>query len=349
VTRDRDVGEKEPYTDIKPDQWQKVGNAMVYYLTAKSNTIKNIQNIISSTPHHILFLNSFFDPLTVKVLLLRRLVRGGLKPVIVAPRGEFAWGSLKLKYPKKFVYIQMAKLLGLYSKVVWHASSKFEAGDIMKIMRINTYEIHIALDLPTKTILKGSPATICQPVNDPRILKIVFLSRIAREKNLDYALKVLCNIKLKAIFDIYGPTDDATYWKECQKLMANLPGNVSVNYLGSVNPAEVVNIFSSYDLFFLPTAGENYGHVIAESLTAGTPVLISTETPWRDLQSDGFGWDIDLSRVDLFVEIIEKLALSGAQERFKTRTIIKKKIMERLLNPAALEANRQLFKEQLLC
>jgi glycosyltransferase involved in cell wall biosynthesis len=138
------------------------------------------------------------------------------------------------------------------------------------------------------------------------------------------------------------------YWKECQKLMANLPENVSVNYLGSVNPTEVVNIFSCYDLFLLPTAGENYGHVIAESLTAGTPVLISTETPWRNLQADGLGWDIDLAQMDSFVEIIEMAALLSDDERLRKRALIKSKIMERLLDPSVLEANRQLFQRRLL-
>jgi glycosyltransferase involved in cell wall biosynthesis len=145
-------------------------------------------------------------------------------------------------------------------------------------------------------------------------------------------------------FDIYGPAKNATYWKECQELIGQLPANVIVNYLGSVNPNQVVHIFSRYDLFLFPTGGEAYGHVIAECLTSGTPVLISTETPWRNLQDDGLGWDIDLAQEDSFVDIIEQCALLSPQERLKKRTFIKAKIMKRLFDPDVLEANRQLFR-----
>src|SRR5690606_10471907 len=98
-------------------------------------------------------------------------------------------------------------------------------------------------------------------------------------------------------FDIYGPISDQDYWKECQALIKSLPANVVATYCGSVAPARVAELFSKYDLFFLPTRGENYGHVIAEALSMGTLVLISDQTPWRELQADGLGWDVPLAAV----------------------------------------------------
>jgi len=348
VTRDRDLGEDKPYADIKLNQWQQVGNAMVYYLQPHSSKIKNILNLIVGTPHHVLYLNSFFDPFTIKVLLIRKFSRVNFKHVIVAPRGEFAWGSLRLKYFKKLAYIQIARLFGFYKKVTWQASSELEALDIIKVMQIKPDAIHIMPDLPYKIIPDKSLNVTFQPAPDCEGLRIVFLSRIAREKNLDYALRVLSKVNTRVFFDIYGPAEDATYWKECQELISKLPANVTVNYLGSVSPNEVIHIFSRYDLFLFPTAGENYGHVIAESLMAGTPVLISDKTPWRNLQANGLGWDIDLDRMDSFVAVIEKLALVSVDERANKRNLIKTKIMKRLFNPATLEANRQFFKGQLL-
>ena len=343
VTRDRDVGDDKPYSDIKINQWQQVGNAMVYYLPPQSSTIKDLLKLISQTPHNVLYLNSFFDPLTIKVLLIRKVGLINVKHVIVAPWGEFAWASLKQKYPKKFVFIHAARLFGLYNHVTWRASSEFEKLDIIHVMKIKPETIHVAFDFPIKNIPDIIPDVTFQPSTCYEGLKIVFLSRISREKNLDYALRVLSKVNARVRFDIYGPAENATYWKECQELISQLPANVIVNYLGSVNPNQVVHVFSRYDLFLFPTGGEAYGHVIAECLTSGTPVLISTETPWRNLQADGLGWDIDLEQSDSFVEIIEKLALLSHDERLKKRTIVKAKIMERLLDPAVLEANRQLF------
>lgn len=344
VTRDRDLRENEPYANVKLNHWNQVGNAKVYYLQPQTITIKGIYNLIISTPHDVLYLNSFFDPLTVKVLLICRLGFVKFEHVIVAPRGEFAWGSLGLKYPKKFVYIRVAKLFGLYRGVTWQASSEFEAQDIIKIMRVKPDMVHVARDLPNKVIPNECSEVTLQPSSDFEGLKVVFLSRIAREKRLDYALNVLSRVKRKVIFDIYGPAEDMIYWKECQELISRVPNNVRVNYFGSANPNEVVGVLSQYDLFLLPTAGENYGHVIVESLTAGTPVLISDKTSWRNLQADGLGWDIDLDQVDSFVRVIEDFALLSYNERLKKRTMVKTKIMERLSIPSVLEVNRQLFR-----
>jgi len=163
---------------------------------------------------------------------------------------------------------------------------------------------------------------------------------------LDFALKVLNKVSSKVVFDVYGPAENVAYWQECKDLINQLPDNVKVNYFGSVAPGEVLRIFSRYDLFLFPTGGENYGHVIGEALIVGTPVLISTETPWRNLQTDGLGWDIDLSHMDSFVETIEQVSLLSPAERLKKRNALKRKIVERLLDPVVLEANRELFRRQ---
>jgi len=343
VTRDRDLGDNKPYSDIKVNQWQQVGNAMVFYLPPHLSTVNNIFNMIVSTPHNVLYLNSFFDSLTIKVLLNRKYRRATFKPVIIAPLGEFAWASLKQKYFKKYIFIQVAILLGLYKNVTWRASSEYEMLDIINVMKIKHEAIHIASDLPNNIIPSEPPSVISNPFSESKSLRIVFLSRISREKNLDYALRILKKVNAMVLFDIYGPLENSKYWKECQELIRQLPANFKVKYLGSVNPNQVGNIFSSYDLFFFPTAGENYGHVIAESLSSGTPVLTSTETPWRNLQSDELGWDINLDQIKLFVEKIEEFALISNMERLKKRTIIKANIRKRLFDPAVFEANRQLF------
>jgi glycosyltransferase involved in cell wall biosynthesis len=285
--------------------------------------------------------------MTIKVLLIRKLGKVTFKPVIVAPWGEFGWASLKQKYPKKFAFIQVARLFGLYENVIWRASSEFEKLDIIKVMKIKSDAIHVTEDFPVKNIPDVSPDVAFKPPPHDQALRIVFLSRISREKNLDYALRVLSKVKTRVIFDIYGPAENAIYWKECQKLIAQLPLNITVNYLGNVEATKVVNVFSHYDLFLFPTGGEAYGHVIAECLISGTPVLISTETPWRNLQTDGLGWDVDLEQMDSFAEIIEKLALLSDDERLTKRAVVKAKIVERLLDPAVLATNRQLFRKQL--
>lgn len=265
-----------------------------------------------------------------------------MRTVVITPRGEFAWASLRQKYVKKYTYILLARLIGLYNGVIWHASSEFEAKDIINVMKVDASMVRIAFDLPIKHH-KGST------VNAPRLhsseeqLRVVFLSRISPEKNLNYALKILNNVTAKISFDIYGTIENKTYWEECQQLISALPDNISAKYCGSVKHSDVIATLGGYDLFLFPSGGEAYGHVIAESLISGTQVLISTNTPWRNLAEKGLGWDIDLDDEKSFVTVIENLALSSNENFDNSRALIKSKIDDILLNPEVMAANRALF------
>lgn len=343
VTRDRDVGEELPYQGIEVDRWQRVGNAMVFYLGPGGNLLSRVTRLVSSTPHDVLYLNSFFDPLTICALSGRRLgISSVKKPVVLAPRGEFAWGSLRLKYPKKRLFMLLARTTGLYKDLVWAVSSEFEAEDLNKVFGVPRDAMRIALDLPTKALPRDWRCEKDERDDHPGT-RIVFISRIAREKNLDFALHVCRRVRAEIAFDIYGPAEDEAYWRECAGIIDKMPSNVKVSYLGCAKPEEVISIFSRYDLFLFPSCGENYGHVVAESLLAGTPVLVSTKTPWRNLEADGLGWDVPLEEMDTFVSLIESLAALEPENRCRKRSDIRQKIVSRLLDPAVLDANRRLF------
>jgi glycosyltransferase involved in cell wall biosynthesis len=341
VTRDRDLGSDQPYSEININDWQYVEGAMVRYLPPESITTRNLVKLISNTPHDLIHLNSFFDPVfTLRILLARKIGWSPNTPLLLSPRGEFGEGSLKLKYAKKIVFIKISKLIGLFDEVVWHATSKYELQDIIGVLNFNIDAVRMALDLPSKVI----PDMASNRSLSDRALRVVFLSRISREKNLDFALQIFKQVSANVVFDIYGPDEDLMYWKECQELIEKLPKNIAVSYRGPVSPNRVAEIFSGYDLFFFPSKGENYGHVIAESISVGTKILISKNTPWLNLESDELGWDVDLKDEGVFVNIIEKLAGESLDDRIQKRVIVKKGALKRLFDPKIVNDNRELFR-----
>ena len=319
VTRDRDVGERVPYPLITRNGWNKVGKADVFYLEPGQIGLSFLRGLLRSTSYDVLYLNSLFSPgFTIRPLVLRRLGLVPRTPVIVAPRGELTEGALNIKAAKKRTYLAAARAFDLYRDVIWQVSSAYEQDhlktNIKSIVRrdADKFRSVIATDLISREVPVALPLSSQRKV--PGKLKVVFLSRISRMKNLDVAIKILDQVKGDVIFDIYGPLEDAAYWRECEKRIALLPENIGVRYKGSIQAEDVIPTLSRYDLFFLPTQGENYGHVILEALSAGCPVLISDRTPWRNLESEGVGWDFPLEEPSLFATAIQKCVdMDGAE------------------------------------
>jgi glycosyltransferase involved in cell wall biosynthesis len=113
---------------------------------------------------------------------------------------------------------------------------------------------------------------------------------------------------------VYGIQEDPTYWTECQRLIAALPANVHLHYKGPLSPDDVITTLASYDAFFLPTLGENFGHAIHEALLAGCPVLVSDRTPWRGLEVARAGFDLPIESPELFRHAIERFAAMPPEE-----------------------------------
>src|SRR3546814_5970605 len=89
--------------------------------------------------------------------------------------------------------------------------------------------------------------------------------------------------------DTHFPDTTRVRSQRCEAAITALPSHVVAVYGGSIEPSDVVPALSRHDIFFLPTFGENYGHVIAEALEAGLRLLISDQTPWRGLAEAGVG------------------------------------------------------------
>lgn len=347
VALDRDLGDKHSYPNAIVNTWMSCGRAFVRYVSPRRFYLHEIMRILHSTAHDVIYLNSFFDPgFTQQVMISRWLGRLGECPVVIAPRGEFSANALKIKFWRKWFFIKLVKLLGLYSNVTWQASSIHEAEDIRRVMFLKNDSID-------RIVVCGNVAALpveASPVNgvglldsSDDVLKLCTLSRISPMKNLDYALGVLALVRVRAKFTIYGPIEDNPYWMYCQKLIARLPVNIQVVYEGAVSPDDAVSTLSRHDLFLFPTRGENFGHVIHEAMSAGLVVLISDQTPWRDLEAKEVGWDLPLSSPESFARCIE--AVAGWNPERRQRWGVRACDFAARVGSShdTLEANRSLF------
>lgn len=293
VTRNHDCGVVEPYRGIKAGFWEQVGKARVLYCAGGELSLRRLLHMANEVAPDVVYLNSAFAPMGRKLLMLRRAGLLDEMGFVLAPRGEFSPGALQLKHNKKKAFLAMASVAELYRELIWQASSTAEEKDIKAAMGTNC-QIHIAPNLASRSRLQNVDVAD-RPEKVAGSARFVFISRITPKKNLSQAVQLLGDLNGEVSLDIYGPIEDEVYWRKCQDLISGLPANIEVIYRGTLFPADVASTLGNYHFFFFPTLGENFGHVILEALSAGCPVLLSDQTPWRSLTKKGAGWDLALS------------------------------------------------------
>lgn len=348
ITRDRDFSATAPYSGVKINDWQKAFGYKVIYLSPSRWSFRHFQNYISLTPHDILYLNSFFSISTIKILILRLLGMVPQEPLLLAPRGQLLPGAMmnsKGKHLKKILFIQLCKLTGLCKDVIWQATNELEKQNIKQHFKVDPF---VATNLPPKheRFMDTRQRTLDKEANKAHF---VFISRIVKNKNLDFALKLLQRVKGTVFFDIYGPLEDYEYWKKCEAELMRLPFNVVAKYCGQVSHNKVSTILGNYHFFIFPTRSENFGHIVLESMAAGCPVIISDQTPWRRLAKQGAGWDIPLADKEGFRRIIQRCIDMGSKEFDALSQSTREASVKLLNNEKSIVQNRLMFETILRC
>lgn len=304
VTTDRDHGDKAAYPGIQTESWNRVGKASVWYVEPGGFVSGLIEK--KAAEADTVYICGCFNDYARTALKLKK--QGKIKAkVLVASMGLFARGAFHIKYPKKKAYIMWLKAGGYLKNIEWSASSEQEIEDIKREVGRDAV-CQLAEDIPRQI------ETLPQPTVKAARLKMIFLSRISREKNLDFAIDVLQEITGEIDFDIYGPIADKDYFSACMIKAANLPEGIKVIYRGEAPSEKVLEIFSHYQVFLFPTRGENYGHVIYEAMAGGCIPLISDRTPWDRIEEAGAGKVIALEKKELFVKAVQELSDASVEE-----------------------------------
>ncbi len=305
VTRDHDGKlDRRQYTGVKINDWNTIRNAKVFYLSKENVKLSKIRELISTVQPDSIYINSYFATPAIYVLKLRKLKLIPNYRIVIAPCGELSEGALRIKSSKKKIFVNLAKMTGLYKDLIWKASSELEKDEIEKL-KSPTDKVFVAPDMPPKQIFPEYRQKD-KLKKKTGAAKMAFLSRFMRKKNFKWLLENLGTVKGKLSIDIFGPLEDEIYWNECQKIIKNLPENIKIEAKGAIPHEQVVKTLFQYHFFILPTLGENFGHIFLEAMAAGCPLIISDRTPWQELEKKQIGWEIALENPEKWVEVINK-------------------------------------------
>ncbi|MDA7803008.1 glycosyltransferase [Crocinitomix sp.] len=331
-----DLGETEPYPNIELDQWFDKDGVMIKYMSRrnmKSSAIKG--NILEIDPD-ALYLNSLFSKLytLVPMTLVKKI------PIVIAPRGMLGVGALEIKKAKKLLFLRFTKYLRFYKSLTWHASTQDEVDEIKAAYGENA-KIVIAQNIPTAQQLSLEDIIKKRKTGNVRF---VFVSRIAKIKNLHLAVNAMKHVQAdqKVEFHIYGNIEDKDYFKKIQRQFQDY-GNVSIEYKGALNPTLLSSTFLYADFFILPTKHENYGHAIVEAWANGCPVIVSQNTPWRNLRVRNLGWDVDINEPEGLINAIQEAVDLGEEDYLSMVRESFNFFKDEISDIEIIEANRKLF------
>lgn len=86
---------------------------------------------------------------------------------------------------------------------------------------------------------------------------------------------------------VIGVADDPEYERDLRNRSFALGHRIE--WLGHLPPDDIFTHLDHSTAAVFPTAGENFGHAIAEALSRSCPVLIADVTPWTPVIQGGGG------------------------------------------------------------
>lgn len=295
ITSNKDIA-SDSFLNVKYNVWIDKEEIKVIYLSKQNQTSKFYRILIKEISPNIIYLNSLFS-LKFTLLPLWICKKTEIK-IILAPRGMLGKESLSIKRTKKRLFINLSKIIQLHKSILWHASSKIEDQEIKQNFGNNISSYIIPNLAPKLSYINNKTIS-----KEKGSLKIISICRISRIKNIDFLLNVISQIEANISLSLVGPIEDQVYWDECKHIISKMPNNCKVKHIKDLDFDKINYEISKHHLFISTSKNENYGHSIVEALSMSCPVLISKNTPWKNLEQYNAGNELSLDQ-NIFIKYI---------------------------------------------
>ncbi len=272
----------------------------------------------------------YHEPFTagmVGVLVGRYIKRPVVGTVHVDPM-HISYHSLRLDNGK------IAKLL------VGFMAKQSDAMVFVSSYQLKTYRPFLSENVFLKVIYPGIPGYFFSSGEASFGKRVITVTRLAPEKNLEFGLRVISEVQRVVDFE-YLVVGEGPERGKLEKLAKEL--NVRVKFLGKVQREKLVELYSSSSIFFLPSKYETFGLVFAEAMACGLPVVCLNSGSAPEVVGEaGFVCSENVSSV---AESL-KLLLSD-RELWKRKSVLARERAEKFRVANSVKEHLELYKELL--
>jgi glycosyltransferase involved in cell wall biosynthesis len=301
ITRNIDYCSDKPYTSVEHHKWVSLNkNTEVFYIDDNKLSTQLLEKLILENKPDIIYINGIYSKY-FSIIPLGLAKKHQIKHIIAA-RGMLSPHSIRVRPLKKKLFIAFMNLRKAYANATFHATNTDEDLHIKHLIS-NYNDIIVIPNLP-RPIPKYIEDNLKKKAGN---IRLIYLGRIAKEKGTLEAIDALSKCTGQIQLDMYGTIYDDTYWNSCKEKIKNLPHHIKVNYKGNLESEKVVNTIKNYHALLLFSGGENYGHAIVESFLASRPVIISKNTPWKNLEAKNMGYDINENQLPSSIQSMVNL------------------------------------------
>jgi glycosyltransferase involved in cell wall biosynthesis len=141
------------------------------------------------------------------------------------------------------------------------------------------------------------------------------VGRISPEKNPLLLLEALQLIEIPTKGYFIGGCQSETYRQQFEEKIKSLPKQHEVEYMGEKSLEEITEFLGKADVSINTSISENFGHSMAEALSAGVPIIVGPNAPWQRLSEDKSGVVAEYSAQGFVDAMLAMAALDSAEHQ----------------------------------
>lgn len=238
---------------------------------------------------NIIHIHGYHTLLTFEIISLIKKLDPDI-PIVFSPHfGVFSRSSFAGKYLWNFYNKFIGKNIIKKSDIIITAS-EYEFGSLVKTLNVPENMI--------KTIPHGVGFYKFKTQRNVKdIINLLYVGNLIELKGVQFIIKAMSflinNKEVNISLTVVG---EGPYKKNLKELAKSLNVNDFIRWEGVIshsNTEELLEYYNKADIVLLLSKSENYGIVVAESLSTGTPVIVTKRTALKEFLDENGCFGVD--------------------------------------------------------